>query len=174
MKIVVTGRNIDITPSLKSYAEEKISKFERYLSNITEVIVTLSVQKYRHKADVLIKANGNLIQAEGVTDELYSAIDDVAQKLERQLKKLKQKMRERRKGESRDMEAVPEEEPLASESPRIVNSDVFDRKPMSPDEAAMSLDLKGWQFLVFRNGHSNEVNVIYRMSDGHLGLVEPV
>lgn len=79
MNILVNGRHLEITPALKSYAEEKIKKFEKYSSDIAEAIVTLSVEKYRHKAEVLLKANGLLIQAESVTGEIYSAIDEVSE-----------------------------------------------------------------------------------------------
>jgi putative sigma-54 modulation protein len=66
MNIIVTGRHIEVTPALKSYAEKKIARFDRYLSNISEAVVTISVEKYRHKVEVLLKANGVLIQAEGI------------------------------------------------------------------------------------------------------------
>src|SRR5512143_4000849 len=99
MNIIVNGRHLEITPALKTYAEEKVKKFERYLYDISEATVTLSIEKkYRHKAEVLLKANGVLIQAEGVTGEIYSSIDEVVEKLERQVKKYKDKLVSRRKG----------------------------------------------------------------------------
>ncbi len=99
MNIIVNGRHLEITPALRSYAEEKVGKFDRYLSEISEAIVTLSIEKkYRHKADVLLKVNGVLIQAESVTDEIYSAIDEVVEKLDRQIKKYKDKLVSHRKG----------------------------------------------------------------------------
>ena len=99
MNIILTGRHLEITPALKNYADEKIKKFDRYISNISEAIVTLSVEKYRHKAEVLLKVNGVLIQAEGITGEIYSSIDDVVEKLERQIKKYKEKLVSHRKSE---------------------------------------------------------------------------
>ena len=101
MNIVVTGRHVEVTSALKKYAEEKIGKFDRYLSNITEAVVTLSVQKRMHKVDVLIKASGNMLQADATTEELYSAIDEVVEKLDRQVKKLKGKLTDHRKGGDR-------------------------------------------------------------------------
>ena len=92
MNILVNGRHLEITPALKNYAEEKIKKFERYASDITEATVTLSVEKYRHKAEVLLKTGGMLIQAESVTGEIYSAIDEVSEKLDRQVKKYKERL----------------------------------------------------------------------------------
>src|SRR3989304_5515128 len=93
MNIIVTGRHLEVTDALKKYAEAKIKKFDRYLTNITEATITLSIEKYRHKAEVLLKVNGYLIQAEGITGEIYSSIDEVVEKLERQVKKYKEKLR---------------------------------------------------------------------------------
>ncbi len=171
MNIIVTGRQIEVTPVLRNYAEEKISKFERYLSNITEAIVTLSVQKYRHKAEVLLKANGVMIQAEGVTGEIYSAIDDVSEKLERQVKKFKEKMVSHRRGEKAEAGST---DSSASEAPSIIKRKRFEMKPMSPDEAAMQMDLMDKDFFIFTNDQSGDINVIYKRDDGNFGLIEPV
>jgi putative sigma-54 modulation protein len=175
MNIVVNGRNVDVTPALRSYAEDKITKFDRYLPNITEAVITLSIQKFRHKAEVLLKANGTQIQAEGETEELYSAIDDVAQKLERQIKKLKGKLQTHRKGEgkSRAAEAAgAAEEPVAAEAGRIIKKTVS-TKPMSPEEAAIQMATGHQDFLAFTNDQSGAMNVIYRRTDGNLALIEP-
>lgn len=171
MNVVVNGRQIKVTPMLKSYAEEKVKKFERYLSNITEAIVTLSVQKYRHKAEVLLKANGVLIQAEGITGEIYSAIDEVTEKLERQVKKFKEKMVSRRRGEKGNVTSTTAS---PSKMPRIIKIKRLEMKPMSPDEAVMQISLLNKDFFVFENAKSGEINVIYKRTDGDLGLIEPI
>lgn len=172
MNIIVNGRHLEVTSALKSYAEEKIRKFDRYLSNITEAIVTLSIEKYRHKAEVLLKANGVLIQAEGVTGEIYSSIDEVVEKLERQVKKYKEKLVSHRKGEGKTAEAIVKT-PVA-ETGRIIKRKRFDMKPMSPDEAVMQMELLDKNFFVFTNDTSGDINVIYRRKDGNFGLIEPV
>jgi putative sigma-54 modulation protein len=170
MKIIVNGRHLEITPALKSYAEDKLNKFDRYLSQITEATVTLSVEKYRHKAEVLLKANGVMIQAEGVTGEIYSSIDEVVEKLEKQVKKYKEKIRSHRKGEGKG-EPVPTT--VEPEQGKIIKKKRFDMKPMSPDEAAMQMELLDKNFFVFSNQTSGEINVIYKRSDGNFGLIEP-
>ncbi|MBI4822780.1 MAG: ribosome-associated translation inhibitor RaiA [Nitrospirae bacterium] len=171
MNIVVVGRQIEVTSVLKDYAEEKVKKFERYLSNITEAVVTLSVQKYRHKAEVLLKANGVMIQAEGITGEIYSAIDEVIEKLERQVKKFKEKMVSHRKiDKGRTSASIP----VSPESPKIIKRKQFDMKPMSPDEAAMQMELLDKDFFVFTNDQSGDINVLYKRTDGNLGLIEPI
>ncbi|MBI4710444.1 MAG: ribosome-associated translation inhibitor RaiA [Nitrospirae bacterium] len=82
MNVIITGRHMELTENLKKYAEEKMKKFNKYSGNITEATVTLGVEKYRHKAEVLLKINGMQIQAESITGEMYSSIDDVVEKLE--------------------------------------------------------------------------------------------
>jgi putative sigma-54 modulation protein len=172
MNIIVTGRHLEITPALKSYVEKKIIRFDRYLSNISEAIVTLYVEKYRHKAEVLLKVNGILIQAEGITGDVYASIDEVAEKLERQIKKYKEKLVSHRKTEGKA--GFPEEAAPPAEGGRIIKNKRFELKPMSPDEAAMQMELLDKAFFVFTNDGSGEINVIYRRNDGNFGLIEPV
>ncbi len=172
MNIIINGRHLDITPALRDYAVNKVRKFEKYLSSITEAVVTLSVEKYRHKAEVLLKANGVMIQAEGVTGEIYSSIDEVVEKLERQTKKYKEKQISQRK-ESRAQAAPQPVEAEPSPEVKIIREKKVAMKPMTPEEAAMQMELIGQDFLVFTNADSGSINVIYRRNDGDLGLIEP-
>lgn len=171
MNIIVNGRRLEITPALRSYAEEKIGRFEKYISNITEAVVTLSVEKYRHKAEVLLKVNGVMIQAESVTGEVYSAIDEVVEKLEKQVLKHKEKIHSHRKGEKKSPATVAAG---ASEKGRIIKNKRFDMKPMSPEEAVDQMELLDKDFFVFSNDKSGDINVVYRRRDGNYGLIEPV
>ena len=175
MNIIVNGRHLEVTPALRSYAEDKISRFDRYLHEISEAVVTLSIEKkYRHKADVLLKVNGVLIQAESVTDEIYSAIDEVTEKLDRQVKKYKEKMVSHRKGGTKTAAAEVPENTAEKETGRIIKNKRFELKPMSPDEASMQMELLGKDFYVFINDMSSDINVIYTRQDGNFGLIEPV
>ena len=173
MNIIVNGRHLEVTPALKTYAEKKIQRFDRYLSNISEAVVTISVEKYRHKAEVLLKVDGMLIQAEGITGDVYSSIDEVAEKLERQIKKYKEKLVLHRKVFPRNTEARPEPSSL-HEGARIIKNKRFELKPMSSDEASMQMELLDKSFFVFINDISGDINVIYRRQDGNFGLIEPV
>jgi putative sigma-54 modulation protein len=172
MNIIITGRHLESTPALRNYGEKKIKRFDRYLSNIAEAIVTISVEKYRHKVEVLMKVNGVLIQAEGITGDVYSSIDEVAEKLERQIKKYKEKLVSHRQSEGKaDAMAA---ETVAPEIGRIIKNKRFELKPMSPDEAAMQMELLDKDFFVFTNDKSGDINVIYRRRDGNFGIIEPV
>lgn len=170
MNVIVNCRHMDLTENLKTYAEEKIGKFSKYLGNITEATVTLSVEKYRHKTEVLIKINGLMIQAESITADMYSSIDEVVEKLERQVKKYKEKTVSHRKNK-KTPESVSSTE---KDAPMIIKRKFYDTKPMSVDEAAMSMDLLDRPFFVFTNASSGDINVLYTRNDGHLGLIEPV
>jgi putative sigma-54 modulation protein len=173
MNIIVTGRHLEITPALKNYVEKKVKRINRYLSNISEAVVTISVQKYRHKVEVLLKVNGVLIQAEGVTSEVYSSIDEVSEKLGRQIKKYKEKLVSHRKSEGKGSSGAPDVKSTL-EVGRIIKNKRFELKPMSPDEAVMQMDLLDKNFFIFTNDNSGDINVIYRRRDGNFGLIEPL
>lgn len=170
MNIKINCKQMDLTPTLKDYAEEKIGKFSKYLHNIAEANVTFSVEKHRHKAEVLLKVDGSLIQAESITGEMYSSIDEVVEKLDRQVKKLKGKTVSLRKGKGKEEAAGGAEEPV----PTIIKNKSYNIKPMSVEEAAMQMDLVEMIFFVFTNASSGNINVLYKRNDGNLGLIEPI
>lgn len=170
MNIKINCRQMDLTKNLKDYTEEKIGKFNKYLSNISEANITFSVEKHRHKAEVLLKANGSHIQAESITGEMYSSIDEVVEKLARQVKKHKEKIVSHRKSKSKEEVTFSTEEA----SPVIIKNKSFNIKPMSVDEAAMQMDLLDKNFFIFTNASSGNINVLYKRNDGNFGLIEPI
>ncbi|HTZ17079.1 MAG TPA: ribosome-associated translation inhibitor RaiA [Dissulfurispiraceae bacterium] len=174
MNVIVNGRHLEITPALKNYSIDKMSKFEKYLSNINETIVTLSVEKYRHKAEVLMKVNGYMIQAESVTGEIYSSIDEVVEKLEKQVVKYKEKLQTFRKSDKSDKKAAGAPDEKKESTGNIIKHKKFDMKPMSAEEAVDQMDLLDKSFFIFANRTTGDINVVYRRGDGNFGLIEPV
>jgi putative sigma-54 modulation protein len=176
MNISINGRNFDITDAIRDYAENKIRKFDKLLSKdpgtVVEANVTLVVEKYRHKAEILIQSNGVHMQAESITGEMYSSIDEVIEKLDRQIVKHKEKLSSKRKSNSKEVVIEPVS-PSSTEHVRSIKKEKFEMKPMSPEEAAMQMDLLGRDFYVFVNTKSSDINVIYQRNDGDLGLIEP-
>ena len=174
MQTSVTFKNIDPSDHIKNYVSEKLNRFDKYLFNPGEASVVLSVEKFRHIAEINIAGDRLNINGKEETEDMYSAIDMTLDKLEKQIKKNKQKVREHRsgKGKSKDirMDNVPsyEEEP---EKRVVVQS--IDYKPMDTDEAIMQMELVDNNFMVFTNARSGRVNVIYRRKDGHYGLIQP-
>jgi putative sigma-54 modulation protein len=177
MDTIVTFRHMEPTESLRTYAEEKISKINKYLDFPLEAHIVLTVEKFRHIADVTLNVNGTMVKGMEETDDMYSAIDQVMDKIEKQVKKYRSKIRNRRtenkKGENKlGIEETDEETGLSLDEPSIEVEKMV-AKPMDPEEAAMQLSLSQQDFLVFRNPRSKEINVIYKRRDGNLGLIEP-
>jgi putative sigma-54 modulation protein len=175
MSFSITGRNFDVTPALREYTQEKIGRIEKYVDKITSVHVILTVEKYRHIAEVTIQTHGTLLKGVEETADMYSSVDKVLDKIEIQAKKLKERIKERSKtGHVVEMgEAAQDETPMgAKETPRILPGRAFNPRPMSPEEAALQLSLGTDVFLVFVNARTSRVNVLYRRSDGRLALIE--
>ena len=175
MQTSVTFKNLDPTDTLKSYVRDKLDRFDRLLDNPAEANVVLLVEKFRHIAEININGDRLTINGKEETNDMYSAIDMVLDKLEKQIKKNKQKIRERRPGVNAKnialMEAdidLPDEEPV-----REVKIKNIEYKPMDVEEAILQMDLLNDSFLVFTNARSDRVNVLYRRKDGHYGLIQP-
>jgi putative sigma-54 modulation protein len=179
MDIIVTFRHTEPIESLKTYAEEKVSKLKKYLDFPTEAHIVLSVEKFRHQADVTLTLDGTRIKGVEETGDMYSAIDQVMDKIEKQVKRHLSKIRDHRsenlKGEDKSMSAEAEADEAAEldQKELVIEIEKMVAKPMDPEEAAMQLNLSRKDFLVFRNAKSREINVIYKRGDNMLGLIEP-
>jgi putative sigma-54 modulation protein len=171
MQILLTGRNLEVTEALRRYAEEKVGKLQKYLERITSAHIVLSVEKYRQIAEVTLRVRDLTIRGEESTADLYSSIDLVVEKLERQVHRYKGKILRHasRSGRSQGS-VVPREE---GEGSRVVKTKRFAIKPMSLDEAILQMELLGHSFYVFRNAQTDEVNVVYRRHEDSYGLIEP-
>lgn len=174
MEYIITGRNVEVTESLKSAIKEKIGKLERFFSQDTEVHVTLSVEKSRQKIEVTIPVKGNIIRAEQESSDMYVSIDLVEEAIETQLKKYKNKLIDRYQGKKVFSEEYIEEELDEDEEEiKIVKNKRFDFKPMDPVEACMQMDLLGHNFFVFTNAETDCINVVYKRKNDTYGLIEP-
>ncbi|PWB77765.1 MAG: ribosome-associated translation inhibitor RaiA [Candidatus Methylomirabilota bacterium] len=178
MQITITGRNLEITEALKRYAEEKIARLQKFVNQIISAHIILSVQKHRQIAEVTLHVREHIIRGEESSGDLYSAIDLVAEKIERQILRYKEKIadhagRSLGRSEAKGETAPAESESFSEEGPRIVKTKRFAMKPLAPDEAVLQMNLLGHDFFVFRNARTQEVNVLYRRRDGDYGLIEP-
>ena len=172
MNTSVRFKNLEPSDALKSYVREKLDRMEKYFNGPAEASVVLSIEKFRHSAEINITGDRLAINGKEETEEMYSAIDMVLDKLEVQIKKNKQKSRDfRSKGKSgpRESTPVPDEE---SDQPRVRVRNI-EYKPMDVDEAVMQMDLINDNFLVFTNARTETVNVLYRQKDGNFGLIQP-
>ncbi len=173
MRYTITGRNINVTPGLRAAIEEKIGKLDRYFNPDTEVIVTLSVQKDKQMIEVTIPVKGNIIRAEESSSDMYVSIDLVEEIIERQLKKYKKKLIDKKQSAQAFSELFLNEEAPQDDEIQIVKTKRFAMKPMDPEEACVQMELLGHSFYVFLNADTEEVNVVYKRKGNTYGLIEP-
>jgi putative sigma-54 modulation protein len=170
---------METSEPVRNYVEEKLPKVKKYIEEPVEAQVVLSVEKkIRHKAEAILNAKGITIKATEETSDMYAAIDGMLDKLDRQLKRYKDKIKKHKplSGRGRRVnktiytaESIDE----AHEEPSIIKTDSFQVKPMSVDEAVMQMDLLEKEFLVFTDDSSEQINVVYRRKDGNYGLIVP-
>lgn len=191
MKIVIEGKNIELTQGIKDHVNEKLSRLQHHYDNIIkghDVKVKLSVAKNpritkSNITEVTIFLDGQIIRSEEATEDMYASIDLVVDKLDRQIQKYKTKHFRSYQHKSRplpnpDMEGVllkEEENKKDNHSEgKIIKSKKFQIHLMSPEEASEQLDLIQHDFYVFINSKTKAVNTIYRRKDGDYGLIEPI
>ena len=173
MQVTVTFRHMDSTEALRSYAEEKSERFAKYLVEPAEIHWFLSVEKIRHTAEATIAAKDVSIKACEVAEDMYSAIDMALEKLEKQVRKHKEKVKNHKLGDTEATMYPPADvykgEP---QPPRIIETEKYVREAMSVDEATLQLGVSKGNFLVFTDSATSRINVLYRRGDGDFGLID--
>ncbi|TWI77298.1 putative sigma-54 modulation protein [Desulfobotulus alkaliphilus] len=188
MKTSVTFKNIEPSEALKDYATSKLSRLDKHFDGPAEAQVVLSVEKIRHIVDVRITCDRLNLQATEETENMYAALDLVVDKLKNQIRRTKEKTREKRpvsKGGIKGAEAAmavaesireADEDALHPETAKdtgfVIESMPF--KPMDAEEAAMQLKISDRDFIVYTDARTEQVNVVYRRKDGDLGLIQPM
>jgi|BioPla2DNA2_1021312.scaffolds.fasta_scaffold08916_5 putative sigma-54 modulation protein len=173
MRYIISGKNIDVTESLKTAVYEKIGKLERYFTPDTEIHVTLSVEKERQKIEVTIPVKGSIIRAEETSNDMYVSIDLVEEIIERQLRKYKNKLTNHKQASINFNKSFIEDDFAEDDGIKIVKTKRFAIKPMDAEEACVQMELLGHNFYVFRNANTDEVNVVYKRKGNTYGLIEP-
>lgn len=175
MQISVTFKNLDSSENLKSYIQEKLDRFDKFLDNPAEANVVLSVEKFRHIAEINVNGDRLNINGKEETNDMYSAIDMVMDKLEKQIKKNKEKNRGYRGGlKSKPISSSAEiADSIPDEAGKHLKIKNIEFKPMDVEEAIMQMDLLNNNFLVFTDARTEKVNVLYRRNDGGYGLIQP-
>jgi putative sigma-54 modulation protein len=182
MRLQVKGKNLEVSDSIRRYAEEKLAKLNRQLHELTAVEVELCVEKNpsiaaNQIAEATIWTKGPTLRAREASSDMKSSIDQLTEKLLRQIDHYHAKRRRGRHARGNDNLAVASSGGSMSseedETPQILRTKQFAVKPMSPEEAVLQMDLLGHDFFVFRNDETDEVNVIYRRRNAGYGLIEP-
>lgn len=190
MQITVKGKNVDVTEALRAYAEQKVTKMSRYSDSIISADVTFSTERSWHIVEISIFANGAVIRGEERTGDMYASIDSVVSKLEKQIKK--QKDKQSRKPRGGGLGAELESIKTGAEAPRVeeaggdaeefseevIHEDIhtvrrFTPKPTHVKDAILEMESMGHGFFVFVNSENGRVNVVYKRPKGY-GLVDPI
>ena len=179
MRLEVKGRNVEVNDSIRRYAEEKLDRIERQLPDETQIEVELKLEtnpsiSADDIAEATVWTKGSTLRAREASNAFETSIDQLSDKLERQVKRYRDKRS--RRGTSRRANGNQTEEPTFSGEQldrMIVKSKQFELQPLTPDEAAVELELIGHDFFVFTNAETGLTNVVYRRRAGAYGLIEP-
>lgn len=178
MQIAVTFRHMKTHEGVKAYVKEKVEKLQKYIENPREVHVVLAVEKFRHIAEITVVGNGGVFNSQGRDNDLYAAIDQMVDKMERQIRERREKARQKRVDASSPKVPLRRGRKTGEEKEEGDLSSLVRRrrtvaKPMSLEEALSQLTLSKSDFLVFINSDSGQMNVVYQSKDGNYGWVEP-
>lgn len=179
MQTTVTFKQIDPSSSLKDYVQKKLEKFDKMLESPADAHVVLSVEKIRHMAEITLTCDKVKIHAKEESDNMYSSIDALMDKIRIQIKKNKEKIKRHMSGKKQSIK----DETLSSDSksqdhetslpePQIV-LETIDYKPMDIEDAIIELNTGAQPFFVFNNARTERVNVLYKQNNGKLGLIQP-
>lgn len=185
MNIIVAGRNIDITDALRARVTEKVGRLSHHFDQVHKAQAWLRVEPHGGRnqvVEVTVWGDGLVLRGEEATADMYASIDRVVDKLDRQISKFRSRTISRRRtlaGRRKQQEVAAAEAALRhaadlAEAPvEIHRRKRFDMKPMTPEDAAVQMELLGHTFYMFRNAETLEINVVYRRGDGRYGLIEP-
>jgi putative sigma-54 modulation protein len=177
MRVSVTFRNMTATEALKEYARDKVARLQRYMRRPMDAHVILFKERFQHVAEIVLSGNGTALKGLAKDSDMYAAIDEAHDKIDRQVRKVKEKRRDHRAGEGRRVKGVVAAPPvpperLEPEAPVIVRTEEFALRPLSPEEAAAEMEARGAPVLLFKNRQNKRVCVIYKRADGTYALVD--
>ena len=175
MEVSIFARNMEVTPRLSEYVEQKLGKLDRYLPWIDDARIDLTVENtrsaaHRRVAQLTVRSRGTILRAEERTQDMFASIDAVLDKMYRQIARYKGKRQDRWQTA---VEVLPIEEAGEEAAGEIVRVKRFDVRPMAPEEAIEQMELLGHSFYIFLNADEDAINVVYRRDDGNYGLLQP-
>ncbi len=175
MKFNIRGQKIDVTPAIRDYAEKKIGKLEKYFSKSDELTasILLKVRGKEQIAEVTIPIKKIVLRAEETNKDLYAAIDLVSEKLERQIRKNKTRIAQR-KSKANDIEINVDfdNSEIEEAKDKVVKRKQMDTKPMNEEEAILQMNMLGHEFFIYKDDESGNTCILYKRKDGDLGIIE--
>jgi putative sigma-54 modulation protein len=187
MQVTIKGRNISVTEALERYATEKVERVRKFFDDergVSRAEVELIHERNPsipepEVVETTLFISGTVLKAREASADMYASIDRMSDKLERQVRRYRGRQLDRWHGQKKKQQIVAETDPVVVEDeeeeigPRIVRTKQFQMKPMSPEEAALQMELLDHAFFVFTNADTSTINVVYRRRDGNYGLIEP-
>ena len=173
MKFNIRGKKLEVTPSLKSYIEDKIGRLDKYFENPDniEATVLIKVSGINQVVEVTINTHGLILRGEESNKDLYASIDFVTDKIERQIRKNKTKIHKKiSKDTIRDFKVIESE--VTEDKKDVVKRKIVEMKPMSEEEASLQMDLLDHDFFVYKDADTGSINIVYKRKDGNYGLIE--
>jgi len=177
MNIVVRGKNIEISETMRNYVTKKLSKLERFFDRLMDATVNFTLERGRIKVESTLTASGIVIRGEAVGSDWRSALDEVMDKLERQVKRYKERLGKRgvlRKEAVVEFEREEVEEPALPPVDKVAKEKEFVLRPMSIEDAILQMELLGHTFFIFKDLDKDKVQVVYKREDGNYGLIDPI
>jgi putative sigma-54 modulation protein len=173
MVVHFTARQMELTPEIRAYCEKRLKALEKLMGAVIEVDLILSVEKYRHKVEIHVKAKGSSLVVVEETHEMMNSLNLVFENLEKKVKKEREKFREKKRRKGRERKQFSWTSERETESKRIVRSEDYSLKPLLLEEALLQFDLENKDVFLFRKAGSEKWAVIFRRKDGNYGLIEP-
>lgn len=183
MRVTVTGRHFEVTPAVRSYVDARLGRMHRYTGRIQSAHVTLSTEKHRHRAEIILESDGREFTSKDVSEDMFSALDSVTHKIEKQLRRHKDKRTTSRKGGRRADKGngAPRIGTLrvlrgtsVGSGPHehdVLEAGDYPMESLTVDEAILSLESSGREFVVFTNRATDVVHVAYKLPNGHYGVL---
>ncbi|TAM88719.1 ribosome-associated translation inhibitor RaiA [bacterium] len=175
MNVLVKGKNVKVTPAMRTYAEQKIGHLAHYFERVLDASVSMSIERNWQVVDASIAVPGETFSAADRSQDMYASVDAVADKLTAQITKFKERRTKRGHQSIRDgaPPAAEDQEPPTSPVGRITRRKHFGVRPMAPEDAAQEMKDLGHDFFIFVNAESEQIAVLYRRRDGSLGQIDP-
>jgi putative sigma-54 modulation protein len=176
MKFEYTGRHIDVTPALKNHVEEHFGRLNHLFDgDNASAHVIIEVEKNRNRSEVILKWRKEVLTANTTNSDMYKSLSQTIDKIEKQALKLKSKIADKHHKVRKVSTITPKTDVVVPvpNTPHIIDSKSYAIKPMTADEAVLSLSTEENQFLVFRNADDERISVIYKRKDGNYGLIKP-
>lgn len=177
MNYEYTGRHLEVTPALRSHVENHFDKIRHLFDgNVTKTHIVIEVEKGRHRAEIIVNMRDHVLTATSTVNDMYQALTQTIDKLEKQALKLKSKIKDKHQKAKKVSEIPPAAEeikPAATNTARIIDVTNYPVKPMTAEEAVLRIDEDENQFVVFRDAETQKFSVLYKRKDGNYGLIQP-